>query len=49
MEASKKSNQIVLGARGLSDYEKADYLLDKATRILKGLRNNRKGQRPDPT
>ncbi len=41
VKESKKRNQVVLEARGVSDYEKADVLLDKATRILKGPRNHR--------
>jgi hypothetical protein len=41
VKESKKRNQLVLEARGVSDYEKADVLLDKATRILKGPRNHR--------
>src|SRR6266705_3186873 len=36
VKESEKRNQIILEARGQSDYEKADNLLDKATRILKG-------------
>ena len=36
---SKKRNQIILEARAQSDYEKADDLLDRAIRILKGSRN----------
>jgi len=39
VKESEKRNQIILEARGQSDYEKADNLLDKATRILKGPRN----------
>ena len=39
VKEAKKTNQIVLEAPGLSDYEKADDLLDEATRILKGSRN----------
>jgi hypothetical protein len=38
VKESKKRMQLVLEARGVSDYEKADDLLDKATRILKGPR-----------
>jgi hypothetical protein len=38
---SKKRNQIVLEARGVSDYEKANDLLEKAVRILKGRLNRR--------
>jgi len=41
VKESKKRNQIVLEARGVSDYEKADVLLDKAMRILKGPRDHR--------
>src|SRR5438128_11203822 len=41
VKESKKRNQLVLEARGVSDYEKADVLLDEATRILKGPRNHR--------
>jgi hypothetical protein len=41
VKESKKRTQIVLEARGVSDYEKADDLLDKANRILKGPRNHR--------
>jgi len=41
VKESKKRNQLVLEARGVSDYEKADVLLDKARRILKGPRNHR--------
>src|SRR3989449_9603503 len=41
VKESKKRNQVVLEARGVSDYEKADVLLDKATRILKGPRSHR--------
>jgi len=39
VKESKKRNQIILEARGQSDYEKADDLLDRAIRILKGSRN----------
>ena len=38
VKESKKRKQLVLEARGVSDSEKADDLLDKATRILKGPR-----------
>ena len=41
VKESKKRNQLVLEASGVSDYEKADVLLDKATRILKGPRKHR--------
>ena len=41
VKESKKRNQVVLEAQGVLDYEKADDLLDKATRILKGPRNHR--------
>src|SRR5712664_4333904 len=41
VKESKKRNQIVLEARGVSDYEKADVLLDKAMGILKGPRDHR--------
>ena len=41
VKKAKKTNQIVLETPGLSDYEKADDLLDEATRILKGSRNYR--------
>jgi hypothetical protein len=41
IKESKKRKQIILEARGESDYERADDLLDKATRILKGRRNHR--------
>ncbi len=39
VKESKKRNQIILEARGQSDYEKADDLFDRAIRILKGSRN----------
>jgi len=39
VKESKKRNQIILEARGQSNYEKADDLLDRAIRILKGSRN----------
>jgi len=39
VKESKKRNQIILEARAQSDYEKADDLLDRAIRILKGSRN----------
>jgi len=35
VKESKKRDQLVLQARGVSDYERADVLLDKATRILR--------------
>lgn len=41
VKESKKRNQVVLEVRGVSDYEKAEVLLDKATRILKGPHNHR--------
>jgi hypothetical protein len=39
VKESKKRNQIILEARGQSDYERADNLLDGAIKILKGPRN----------
>jgi len=39
VKESKKRKQVILEARGVSDYEKADELLDKAIRIFKGPRN----------
>ena len=39
VKESKKRNQIILEARGQSDYERADNLLDRAIKILKGPRN----------
>jgi hypothetical protein len=41
VKESKKRTQVALEARGVSDYERADDLLAKAIRILKGPRKNR--------
>src|SRR5437773_9806614 len=39
VKAAKKRNQKILEARGQSYYERADNLLDRAIKILKGPRN----------
>ncbi len=39
VKESKKRKQVVLSVGGLTDYEKADDLLDRAIRILKGRRD----------
>ncbi len=38
VKEAKKTNQIILEAPGLSDYEKADNLLDEATGVLRSSR-----------
>jgi len=48
VKESKRRKQVVLEARDVSDYERADDLLGEATRMLKGRRNHRSTRQSNP-